>query len=184
MNTKNRKPPTKVTKKKLSFSLWYILLAFFVMFVIQTFLIRGDTEKIPYSKFKLLLRDGKIKECTISPDKIVGVMITDESVDSHIKERDSRGFSFGFQKNVLAKGESFFETVRVDDPDLVKELQAQNIKFSGKKNDDWWVSLIFYWILPIAVLFAIWGFAFRRMNPQGGLMSIGKSKAKIYVEGK
>jgi len=47
----------------------------------------------------------------------------------------------------------------------------------------WWKNLLFGWILPIFILFAIWGFAFRRMGASSGLMSIGRSKAKIYVEG-
>lgn len=184
MNGPRRKPPDNVTKRKLNFSIWYILLAFLIMYLIQSLLIREDVQKIPYSKFKQLLRDGKIKECTVSPEKIAGIMITDESTSKEPGERDLRRFPFGSKHEALVQGEKYFETIRVDDPELVKDLQAQSIKFSGKTDDSWWQSLLFYWVLPIAILFAIWGFAFRRMNPQGGLMSIGKSKAKIYVEGK
>ncbi|MFQ5824140.1 MAG: ATP-dependent zinc metalloprotease FtsH [bacterium] len=184
MNRPRRKPPNNVTKKKLNFSIWYILLAFFVMYIIQSFLIRGEVEKIPYSKFKQLLRDGHIKECTVSPEKISGVMFTDESTAQNLENQSYRKTPFSFQQKGLGKGEYYFETVRVEDPELVKDLQAQNIKFSGKTDEGWWQGILFYWILPIAILFAIWGFAFRRINPQGGLMSIGKSKAKIYVEGK
>jgi cell division protease FtsH len=184
MNGPRRKPPDNSTKRKLNFSIWYILLAFFVMYLIQTLLIQQEIEKIPYSKFKQLLREGRIRECTVSPEKIYGIMMTDESTPEGSEENENRGFPFGSKQKALAKGEKYFQTIRVDDPDLVKDLQTQDIKFSGKTGEGWWQSLLFYWIFPIAILFAIWGFAFRRMNPQGGLMSIGKSKAKIYVEGK
>jgi cell division protease FtsH len=182
MNGKKRKTPNKFTQKKLSFSIWYVLLAFFVMYLIQNSLIRGDVQKIPYSEFKLLLQQGKIKECTITPGKIIGIKITDQLTDQKTDSLPKNGL-LRFSKGTLGKNESYFETVRVDDQDLVKDLRSQNVKFEGKTDDGWWLSL-FFWIVPIAILLAIWGFALRRMNPQGGLMSIGKSKAKIYVEGK
>ncbi len=162
--------------------MWYILLALFIMYSLQSFIVRQDVEKIPYSEFKRLLNEDKIKRCTVSPEKISGIKIADKVDGQAAPPPEDNVFSF--QKSKLGPGESYFETVRVEDPDLVKELQAKNIKFDGKVGDDWWVSLVFYWVLPIMILIAIWGFAFRRMNPQGGLMSIGKSKAKIYVEGK
>ncbi|MFQ5706594.1 MAG: ATP-dependent zinc metalloprotease FtsH [bacterium] len=184
MNGTRRKPSNKISKKKLNFSLWYILLAFLVMYFIQSFLIQQNVERIPYSEFRQLLKDGRVKQCTIATDKIFGVMLLDESTTGESEKQASNRFLFGSQKNTLAENERFFETIKVEDPDLVDDLIAQNIKFNGKTDDGWWQGLLFYWILPIAILFAIWGFAFRRMNPQGGLMSIGKSKAKIYVEGK
>ncbi len=178
-----KKGNQKITQRKLSFSVWYILLALFIMYSLQSFIVRQDVEKIPYSEFKRLLNENRIQRCTVSPEKIVGIKIADK-IDGQAGAAPQDDNMFSFQKKKLAPGESYFETVRVEDPDLVKELQARNIKFEGKAGDDWWVGLLFYWVLPIMVLFAIWGFAFRRMNPQGGLMSIGKSKAKIYVEGK
>jgi cell division protease FtsH len=180
---KRNSQKNKINQKKLSFSVWYILLALFIMYALQSFIVRQDVEKIPYSEFKRLLNEDRIKRCTVSPEKITGVKLVDK-VDGQAAAAPPDDELFNFQKSKLGPGENYFETVRVEDPDLVKELQAKNIKFEGKVGDDWWVSLVFYWVLPIMILFAIWGFAFRRMNPQGGLMSIGKSKAKIYVEGK
>ncbi|MCG8604037.1 ATP-dependent zinc metalloprotease FtsH [bacterium] len=183
MNGKKRKRPGSPTQKKLNFSISYILLAFVIMYIIQTLLVQGDVEKLPYSEFKALLKEGRIKECTVSPQKIFGVMIKDVSLAESTDPEDSQS-AFGFQKSKLAEGEAYFQTVRVEDSDLVKELDAQNVQFTGKTDDGWWQGLLFFWVLPIIILFAIWGLAFRRMNPRGGLMSIGKSKAKIYVEGK
>ncbi|MFQ5639627.1 MAG: ATP-dependent zinc metalloprotease FtsH [bacterium] len=188
MSGNKRKPSNssnKGTPRKITFSFWYILLAFLIVYIIQTFLVSGNVEKVPYSTFKQLLEDGKIKECAVSPNKIVGIMFVEtEEAASGVEKDDSGDGLFGFTGNKPAPGEQYFETVRIDDQDLVKELQAKNIKYSGRADDGWWQTLMFYWIFPIAILFLIWGFAFRRMNPQGGLMSIGRSRAKVYVQGK
>lgn len=185
MDGNKRKPTNKMTSRKINFSIWYVLLALLIMYMIQSFMIRGDVETIPYSEFRQLLKDGKIKECAVSQEKITGIMVisTDPATrDKH--DQDADGGLFGSKQKRLTAGEKYFETVRVDDDDLVKELEAHNIEYSGKMEDGWWQSLFFYWIFPIAILFVIWGYAFRRMNPQGGLMSIGRSKAKIYIQGK
>lgn len=182
MNGPKGKRPSQVNKRKFNFSIWYILLAFLFIYALNSFFGTKEVEKIPYSEFKNALHEGKIKECTISPDKITGIMLID-STQAQPTKKAAKSPLAG-QRASLKPGEMAFETVRVDDPDLVKELQAQDIKFTGKTDTGRWQELLIYWILPIVFLFAIWGFVFRRMGPQGGLMSIGKSKAKIYVEGK
>lgn len=74
-------------------------------------------------------------------------------------------------------------TVRVEDPDLTKELQAKGIRFSGKRQVTW-ITTLLAWFVPIIILVAIWGFFLRRLQAAGGgLMAVGKSKAKVYVEG-
>jgi len=45
-----------------------------------------------------------------------------------------------------------------------------------------WLSTLLAWVLPALVFFGLWALLVRRMGPQGGLMAIGKSKAKVYVE--
>ncbi|RMD92670.1 MAG: ATP-dependent metallopeptidase FtsH/Yme1/Tma family protein [Calditrichaeota bacterium] len=183
MNGNRRKTSNKqnnITPRKLNFSLWYIMLAILIIYMINSFFTHKEYQQIPYSQFKKLLREGKIRECVVTPDEIHGIMLVDETGERQVPQKSWKPSS----KRSAEKGTRFFKTVRVDDPDLVKELEAQKIKFSGKSGEDWWQSLLFYWILPILILVAIWGFVFRRMNPQSGLMSIGKSKAKIYMEGK
>ncbi|RMF68195.1 MAG: hypothetical protein D6743_03725, partial [Calditrichaeota bacterium] len=73
------KKPNKLdgsfNQKKLSFSFWYILVAFLIMYLIQSMMVQQNVKQIPYSEFKQLLRKGQIKECKVSPDKIVGVML-------------------------------------------------------------------------------------------------------------
>lgn len=93
--------------KKTHFTIWYFLIAFLVILLIQNYFMAKKVEDvIPYSEFKEALRGDKVKE----------IMITDESI-SGVRETE--------------KGSRGFQTVRVADPDLVKDLEAHRIKFTG-----------------------------------------------------
>jgi cell division protease FtsH len=166
--------------RKVNFSFGYLIVAFLLMWLVQSVFFREDIRKIQYSMFKTDLRAGKILSCVITNDEIRGFYrhgAQDKEPDSAVTHRGEA------DADSSRRGQQFV-TVRVDDPDLVKELEAARVDFTGKVDSGWWQNILLAWILPLLILFVIWGFVFRRMNPQGGLMSIGKSKAKIYVEGK
>ncbi|HEU5193992.1 MAG TPA: ATP-dependent zinc metalloprotease FtsH, partial [Methylomirabilota bacterium] len=75
-----------------------------------------------------------------------------------------------------------FITTRVDDPDLVRELQAANVRFTGT-GDGGWLGTLASWVVPAVVFVGLWSLMVRRMGgAQGGLLSIGRSKARVYVE--
>src|SRR5215510_4650041 len=74
-------------------------------------------------------------------------------------------------------------TTRVEDPGLVAELEAHGIAFSGQADNSWILNLL-SWLAPLLVLVLFWGAYFRRMGAGvgGGLMTVGKSRARVYVE--
>ena len=74
-----------------------------------------------------------------------------------------------------------FTTVRVDDPGLVKELDDHKVDYSGRYESKFLGSIL-SWVLPIGVMFLIWRFAMKKMGPGMGVMSFGKSKAKLFAE--
>jgi cell division protease FtsH len=81
-----------------------------------------------------------------------------------------------------SKEEKLFTTVRVEDPDLVKELNARGVKFTGVIESTF-VRDLMSWVLPALIFVGIWFFIFRRLGQgQGGFMTVGQSKAKIYGE--
>ncbi|MDZ7262024.1 MAG: ATP-dependent zinc metalloprotease FtsH [candidate division KSB1 bacterium] len=186
----NNKKSKKKIERKVHFSIWYLIFALLFLYSFQNLLQKKNTQELPYSQFKELLKQGKIKECTIMPERITGIMLVDSTQVPTARRVPARRTGEADKPIILLKNEKIapneraFETIRVEDPDLVKELQAQGIKFTGKTDSDWWKGLLLGWILPMLILFGIWGLVFRRINPSGGLMSIGKSKAKVYVEGK
>src|SRR5262249_32280380 len=81
-----------------------------------------------------------------------------------------------------SKTEKRFTTIRVDDPDLVRELNAHGVVFTGVIETTFWRDLL-SWVLPVVLFAGVWIFILRRMGQaQGGFMQVGQSKAKIYME--
>jgi len=75
-----------------------------------------------------------------------------------------------------------FDTVRVEDPDLIRDLQAHQVKITGVIESTFLRDLL-SWVIPIGLFFAVWLFLLNRMGQgQGGFMTVGRSKAKIYME--
>ncbi len=162
--------PRRLQNRRMNFSFWYIMIAVIMMYALHSYFVIDDVRPLDYSEFKKLIREGKIIACEITPQKITGRRQAETA--ERVTPADS------------SAGGIKFSTIPVDDPELVKELEAAGVKFSGKLDDGWWQVILLNWVLPLLILVAIWGLMFRRVNPQGGLMSIGRSKAKIYVEGK
>lgn len=78
-----------------------------------------------------------------------------------------------------------FSTVRMEDPNLVKVLEDNGIQYTAQLKNTWFKTLLL-WVIAIALFFGLRGFISKRvgMGAAGGLMTLGKSKAKIYVEDK
>ena len=80
-------------------------------------------------------------------------------------------------------GKSRFVSARVD-PALAQELAGTGVRFEGVVENTF-LATILSWVVPIVIFFAIWALVFRRFAERqglGGLMSVGRSHAKIYVE--
>ena len=122
---------------------------------------RQTVETVPYSEFLTMLDAGEIANIQISDRNIRGKL-----------------------KGTSPSGAKFINTVRVE-ADLAKDLAEYDVEFSGiiERNI---ISNLVALILPVAVFVGIWLFVIRNMASKqggvGGLMSIGKSKAKVYVE--
>jgi len=143
---------------KAHFSIWYFLIVFLLFTLVQQYFLSPKVETIPYSKFKQYLAEGQVSSLTIGPENITGTL-----------------------KGKEEKKEQNFATVRVEDPNLVKELDEQKVNYSGFYESKF-LSTILSWILPIGLFFLIWRFAMKRMGPGMGVMSFSKSKAKLFAE--
>src|SRR5262249_13988878 len=88
----------------------------------------------------------------------------------------------GFLKEPLPSGKKEFVTTRVDS-EFARELQKSGVTYSGEVESTL-VQDLLAWIVPAVVLFGVWTLLARRMSQGlgGSIMSIGKSKAKVYVE--
>src|SRR5947208_458233 len=146
-------------KKETQYHAWYWIAAIAVMMVIQAvFAAYTQVQTIPYSEFQDDLKAGKIAEVRVSGNYIQGKF-----------------------KEANQQGRTDFITTRVDQQ-TAKELEQYNVKFAGQIESTLLRDLL-SWVLPIALFFGVWMFMYRRIGgQQGGLMSIGRSKAKVYVE--
>jgi cell division protease FtsH len=160
--------------KQRRFSVWYTVLAMLVFFGIQAILLAPRPENMSYSEFKALLRAGKVSELALYKDTIEGTLSPAGLEGILSKEKIEEIKRSG-------KSSPNFVTTRVEDPGLVGELEAAHVRFTGHVANTW-LSTLLSWILPAVIFFGLWMIVMKRMNPQSGLMSIGKSRAKVYVE--
>ena len=146
------------SQRKVHFSIWYFIAALLVIMWFQTFVSEQQTNRISYSEFKQLIKTGKVESVIIGADKVTATL------------KDSK------------EPNSTVSALRVDDPDLVRDLEAQGIKYSGAA-DNKWLGVLISWLLPLAIFVFFWSFLMRRMGggPQG-VLSVGKAKVKIYAE--
>jgi len=175
---KKTKPPME--KKRRQFSIGYFLLVFLIMLMIQNYYGSRHLEIISYSQFKSLVKKGLVNDLAIGETIIQGSM-----KGAGVKEI----FTPEKVKNIspeVVEGKKLlpFETVRVEDPGLIAELEAARVKFTGEATSTWLPTLL-SWVVPVGLFLLLWSYIGKKMgSASGGLMQIGKSKAKVYIEKK
>jgi cell division protease FtsH len=148
-------------EKHHKFSIWYVLLGIWVVLLIQNYLGSALAIKtIPYSQFLSLLKEDKVTEVAISANQIQGKMKVDSADPSKVE---------------------LFKTVRVD-PEISDLLEKYHVTFKGEVESTL-LRDIFSWVFPIFLFIGIWYFFMKRMTgQQAGFMTLGKNKAKIYMQ--
>ncbi len=164
----------ELRQRRLAFGLFAITLV--AISVIQFPFFEPRATNVSYSEFKALARKGAVANLTLGKETISGTLSTGGLEGLLSKERIE-------ELKRLGGGTRPFITTRVDDPGLVAELEQANVKFAGHVENAW-LSTLLSWMLPALVFVGVWVLVMRRFGPQQGLMAIGKSKAKVYVEHK
>ena len=164
-------------EKKVRFSVIYFVIAFVAILIVQQYFLVRDVETISYSEFKSLLTERLVNDLAFTKETVEGKFEKDGQ-DRLISLRNEKDGA----KTRVIRSRKHFLAIRMEDPDLVKELSERGITFSAKQEVTWFKTLL-SWVLPMLIFIAFWGFLLRRMGGAGeGLMAIGKSKAKVYVE--
>jgi cell division protease FtsH len=147
--------------KRTKFHVWYFAAALVGVLLLQgLWSASQQVETIPYSQFQQYLKSGQVDEVVVGPNAIYGKL-------KAAKDQQPKQFT----------------AVRVD-PQLVGELQQYGVRYSGAIPNTLLRDLL-SWIVPVLLFFGLWAFLLRRMaggQGIGGFMTVGKSKAKIYVE--
>jgi cell division protease FtsH len=162
--------------KQRKFAIGYLAIALIAILVFQLPLFGPRSAHVSYSEFKVLAKKGKVSNLTLDKEIISGTLSTDGLESLLPKEKLD-------ELKKLGDGPHRFVATRVEDPGLVAELEQANVKFAGHV-DNTWLSTLLSWILPAVVFAGVWVLLMRRFGPQQGLMAIGKSKARVYVEHK
>lgn len=139
---------------------WLFIAAFWLALLFLPLINATRIEVVPYSTFLRYAADGRFDEVTV--------------YDTYLDARN--------QKDKF----KIFKAYRIEDPDLVMRLSRANIKFSGAKREGF--GELPSLLLPAIIFFVLWMMLVNRAAGQGGvqpgLMSIEKSKAKVYMEDK
>ncbi|HXQ41447.1 MAG TPA: ATP-dependent zinc metalloprotease FtsH [Candidatus Udaeobacter sp.] len=148
--------------KRQQFHVSYWVIALIGLFIIQALWSASQqVTTLPYSEFQADLKAGKVAEVVVAPDSIYGTL----------KPTTPGG-----------QGEQFV-TTRVDEG-LARELQQAGVRYGGAVQNTL-LRDILSWVVPVALFFGLWMFVFRRFADKqglGGFMTVGRNKAKIYVE--
>ena len=160
MKEPGKKPSQQLSKKQLKSPIFIIIVVALILVTFQIYTVGPIAKNISYSEFKVLVKEGRVDTCQITSSLIRG----------NLKNED------------VSQTQKEFVTAKIEDPELVKELEAQGVKFSGEYESPWIQTLFLTWIIPIAVFFLIWRFVLKGMGPAGGVMSFGKSKGKLYAQ--
>ncbi len=151
-------------EKKTQLSIWYFILAMLLVLFLQSLWTETATvEHIPYSEFRQYLEEGRIAEVVVSETTVRGTL------------RDAQDGP----REVVA--------VRVE-PGLADDLEKYGVEYAGKVESTL-LSNILSWLVPILIFFGLYMFVMRRLFERGGFggggggfMSVGQSKAKVYME--
>ncbi len=145
--------------RKTKINIWYIVAALAGFALLQSFYQESKQyTTIPYSQFQTLLDQNKIDKVWIQQNTIQGIL----------KEPEKDGLKQ-------------FVTTRVT-PDLSSQLDKHKVTYFGEVPSTWLTDIL-SWVLPAIIFFGLWMFVIRRFGQgAGGLMAIGKSRARIYVE--
>jgi cell division protease FtsH len=151
-------------EKRTGFNLGYLLFALLGLWLVQQWWQQAQTvEVVPYSEFEAMLAEGRIAEITVGETLVTGKLKKPE----------------GRKTSVAAN--------RVE-PEVAERLSKYGVPYT-RVHEPTFLRDVLSWVLPALVFFGVWFFLMRRMSAQqggglGGFMSIGKSRAKVYVEKK
>ncbi|NCN26655.1 ATP-dependent zinc metalloprotease FtsH [bacterium] len=163
---KSKRPSLRKGGSKRPSSSWRSF-AIFTLFTFAALSLAGffgndssKTKIIPYSLLKQEVRDGGIKKVEIGVEKIIA--IPHDSALPHLQAKS------------------------VEDDAFVPLLEEKGIVFEGVEDQSWLSTFLFTWVFPILFFVFIWQFFIGRQMRGGppGLMSFGKSRAKLVVEDK
>lgn len=162
-NSNNNAPKNKQTFLILLIAAVITLLC---MSFVNRLLTDGSTKEISYTEFLKMIEEGRVESVYVQSDRITILPKREKS------------------QNALAAMQVItYYTGRIDDPQLTERLIAAGIEQRAEIPDRaGFIESLLMYILPFAIIWIGLSFLMRRMSGGGGMMGVGKSTAKVYVE--
>ena len=160
----NKGPKNDGPKKKQSLLVLVICLMFGLLFInLFSFMTRNQSNKIPYSEFIEMVEDNDVKK----------VVIKSNTLEITLKEQ-----------NIMGQPAKVYTALAESLDELTKRLEKTDIEFRREEPNPVMEAVlsILGLVLPILLMIMLFPLVFKRMNGGGGMMGVGKSKAKAYVQ--
>jgi cell division protease FtsH len=156
--------PTRERDSVGRFILHVAFLVLWGLFLLRTLAAIDAVQRLSYSEFKAAVGAGQVAEVEVSPTLIRGRLVARASGEGKPATKGDR-----------------FETIRVDDPHLLRDLTSHRVAVTGAV-DSALVRDLLSWVVPTLVIVGAWFLLLRPMAGRGGLMAVGRSRAKVYME--
>ena len=170
-NNQNQNKNKKNDKKGWLLVLITTLITGYLLFSLFSMAGKATTQEISYDEFLTLVDEGRVEEVIIGSDQI-----------TIIPKADATGNEW---QQLFPGVQITYYTGVVKDDTLTQRLYEEGVKFGSEIPDTasalFW-NIILTIVLPFALIFAFMSFMMKKMSKGGGIMGIGKSNAKMYVE--
>ena len=165
MNQNNNNKNNK-NKKNITMAVMLLVVALFIFMIGQMAVSQfreSQREEIQYSEFLDMLEKGEVGTVLVKTDGTIEIT------------------KKGTEKNII---KMTYYTGQFNDPDLIQRLDDAGVTFKREiqKTTSGFVTVLLYYILPFVILYGILFFVFRNVSKGGGMMGVGKSTAKMYVQ--
>lgn len=196
MENKNNNNNPKNNRQGWGVILVTTLLAIFIVMGLYSMMQDSSPEEITYDKFLELVDDGKVEEVTIGSTRIY-ITLTDSAREEENGSSDGTSDSQDITESLIDQVEESvaqeeeeevdpdYYTGVVEDDTLSERLYEAGVEYSQEIPDTTssiLLDLFITVILPIVLLVILFNFLMNRMSKGGGMMGVGKSNAKVYVE--
>ena len=161
-----------------------ILGSILLAFVFYTaFFSGGQQERVKYTKFLEDLKEGKVKSVKIADNRVMSVTLKGDEKDAG--ETETQYPYYGKFLTQMKEMSNTYETMLAEDMDtLMGRLEELGVEgeLVSSGNGNYILELLLTVVLPVALVWILLSFLFRKMSGGAGPMGMGKSNAKVYVQ--
>ncbi len=179
----NNKQPNNQNKSPMIFFIVVSLVLTVGLNYILGLLTAPPKKEIPYNEFLQMVENGQVESVEIQDQKIV---IYEKGKEKPKTEDETTVFSL--YADIVKPPKTEYYTGRVDDPELINLLKEKGVSFKRIViESNLFMEILLSWVLPIAMIYLFFGILMRSMGKKmggGGIMGVGKSNAKMYMENK